>query len=56
MAILDRTTGTPRVRPCRFPGKALVLRAGRDRHVPDVLREAYAAASTNATCTPTTFQ
>jgi hypothetical protein len=56
VAILDRTTGTPRVRPCRFPGKPLVLRAGRDRHVPDVLREAYAAASTNATCTPTTFE
>jgi hypothetical protein len=56
VAILDRTTDTPRLRPCRFPGKALVLRAGRDRHVPDVLREAYAAASTNATCTPTTFE
>jgi hypothetical protein len=56
VAILDRTTDTPHLRPCRFPGKALVLRAGRDRHVPDVLREAYAAASANATCAPTTFE
>jgi hypothetical protein len=55
VAILDRTTGVPRVRPCRFPGKSLVLKAGRDRHVPDVLLEAYAAASATGTCTPATF-
>jgi hypothetical protein len=55
VSILDRTTDTPRGRPCRFAGKPLVLKVARDRRLPDVFNTAYLARSATSTCTPTSF-
>ena len=54
-AVLDATTGTPHLTPCRFSEQPIVLRAGRDRPLINVFEDAYAEAAAGKGCRPAIF-